>query len=255
MSMFFYFSKILGYLLNPFAWVFILLVIALLYRNQRRKKKMFTISFIVLFLFSNPFLADEIIRIWEIPIQQAPVKKYSAGVLLCGNIASYDKPSDRIIFRSGADRLLQVIELYERGIIKKIIVSGGSGHLIYKDRTEASFIKKYLTNIGITPDDIIFESSSRNTIENARYGSKLLKENSINDTILLITSSMHMRRASATFKKQGIPVKEYPTSKIVGSRLYNFEHLLIPSDITFQKWNLVIHEIIGYVSYKVMGYC
>ena len=122
--MFFYFSKILGYLLNPFAWVFILLVIALLYRNPRRKKKILTISFIVLFLFSNPFLADEIIRIWEIPIQQAPVKKYSAGVLLCGDIATYDKPSDRIIFRSGADRLLQVIELYERGIINKEITGG-----------------------------------------------------------------------------------------------------------------------------------
>ncbi len=253
--MFFYISKILSYLLNPFAWVFILLAVALFYKNPRKKKKLLSISFLLLFVFTNPFLADEIVRLWEMPIEQSPNKDYSAGVLLCGDIATYDNPSERIIFRSGADRLLQTIELYKREKIKKIIVSGGSGHLIYKDRTEAAFIKKYLTNIGIPPDDIIFESSSRNTFENARYTYRLLQENKISDTILLITSSLHMRRAYACFKKQGLPVKMYTTSKIVGPRLHNFDHLFIPSVSALQKWNLVIHEMIGYVSYKIIGYC
>lgn len=253
--MFFYISKILSYIINPFAWIVILLALALFYRNPHKRRKLLTFSFLLLLLFTNPFLGDEVIRLWERPLEPTPVEKYVAGVLLCGDIASYDKSTDRIIFRSGADRLLQVIELYKKGIIKKIIVSGGSGHLIYKDRTEAAFIKKYLISIGIIEDDIIFESSSRNTIENARYSNVLLRQNRINDTVLLITSSLHMKRAAACFKKQGVMIKEYPTSKITGDRLHNFDHLFIPSVLTLKNWDLVIHEIIGYLSYKVMGYC
>jgi len=209
----------------------------------------------MLILFTNPFLGDEVTRLWERPMEETPVGNYTAGVLLCGDIASYDKSADRIIFRSGADRLLQIIELYKQGKIKKIIISGGSGHLIYKDRTEAAFIKKYITSIGIDADDVFFESRSRNTIENARYTSALLKEIRVNDTVLLITSSLHMKRASGCFKKQGVLVKEYPTSKITGDRLHNFDHLFIPSVLTLKNWDLVIHEIIGFISYKMMGYC
>lgn len=229
--------------------------LAVFFKNPRKKKKLLLISFLMLVLFTNPYIGDEVIRLWESPLEEIPVSNYSAGVLLCGDIASYDKASDRIIFRSGADRLLQVIELYQQGIIKKIIVSGGSGHLIYKDRTEAAFIKKYLTNIGIDAEDIIFESRSRNTHENARFTSVLLKENRINDTVLIITSSLHMTRASACFKKQGVLIKEYPTSKITGERLHNFDHLFIPSVLTLKNWDLLFHEIIGYISYKLMGYC
>lgn len=209
----------------------------------------------MLILFTNPFLGDEVTRLWERPMEDTPVINYTAGVLLCGDIASYDKSADRIIFRSGADRLLQIIELYKQGKIKKIIISGGSGHLIYKDRTEAAFIKKYITSIGIDADDVFFESRSRNTIENARYTSALLKEIRVNDTVLLITSSLHMKRASGCFKKQGVLIKEYPTSKITGDRLHNFDHLFIPSVLTLKNWDLVIHEIIGFISYKMMGYC
>lgn len=237
------------------AWILLTFAMALFFKNTRKRRKLFIISFLLLILFTNPFLGDEVIRLWERPLREVPSGKFEAGVLLCGDIATYDKSTDRIIFRSGADRLLQVIELYKKGIIRQIIVSGGSGHLIYKDRTEAAFIKKYLTSIGVDADDILFESRSRNTIENARYTSALLKENKINDKVLLVTSSLHMKRAAGCFEKQGIPFVEYPTSKITGDRLHNIDHLFIPSILTLKNWELVIHEIIGYISYKVMGYC
>lgn len=253
--MFFYISKVLGYLINPLTWIILALALAILNRNPRKKKRLLTISFLLLIFFTNPFLGDEVIRLWERPLEETPARHYTAGVLLCGDIASYDKSADRIIFRSGADRLLQIIELYQQGNIKKIIISGGSGHLIYKDRTEAAFVKKYLTSIGINADDILFESRSRNTHENARFTSVLLKENRINDTVVLVTSSLHMSRASACFKKQDVLIKEYPTSKITGDRLHNFDHLFIPSVLTLKKWDMVFHEIIGFITYKVMGYC
>lgn len=206
-------------------------------------------------IFTNPFLGDEIIRAWEKPMKIVTHKKYDAGVLLGGDIVTYDKDSDRLIFHSGADRLLQAIDLYKSGVIKKIVISGGSGHLIYRDRTEASFIKKYLTGIGFNNDDIIVENMSKNTIENARYTAKLLEQNGITDTVLLITSSLHMRRAAACFRKQGINVEEFSTSKITGKRITNFHHLAVPSVASLKFWDLLIHEILGFLVYKILGYC
>lgn len=283
--MFFYISKILGYLLNPLGWIIIFMIIGMISKRSARKKRMLLISFAMLVLFTNPFLGDEAINLWEVPLKSlselprkqpasnikqlgplfksngqllpsnSKIPSYPAGVLLCGDIASYDKQTDRIIFKTGADRLMQTIDLYQKGIIGKIVISGGSGHLIYRDRTEASFIKKYLVGIGIDPEDIIFESRSKNTYENAKFTKELLVENKINDTVILITSALHMKRAQAVFKKQGIKVIAYPTSKITGIRLTNADHLLIPSVMTLINWNLLIHELIGCAVYKVSGYC
>lgn len=253
--MFFYISKILSYILNPLGWIVILLFITLFVRKPLRKKRYLIISMITLLLFSNPFLGDEAIRVWEKPLNKVNDTYYTAGILLGGDIISYDKASDRVIFRSGADRLLQTISLYKSGKIKRIVISGGSGHLLYRDRTEASFIKRYLAEIGINSNDIIVENMSKNTFENAKFTAKILRSNDISDTVLLITSSMHMRRAAACFRKQGIAVEEFPTSKITGNRITNYDHLIVPSLTTLKNWNVLIHEIMGFGMYKLMGYC
>lgn len=254
--MFFTISKLFGYILHPFSWIIILLALALLYKNPKKKRRLLFFTVLTLLLFSNPYIGDEMIRIWEKPNKLHRTEaRYAAGILLCGDIVDYETNTDRMIFRSGSDRLLQTIELYKNGVIKKIVISGGSGHLIYKDRTEASFIKIYLVRIGIASDDILFESSSRNTFENAKYTSLLLKDNRIVGNLLLITSAMHMRRASATFRKTGLNIEEYPTSKITGLRMKDVDHILIPSLATLHNWNILIHELVGYLVYKIMGYC
>jgi uncharacterized SAM-binding protein YcdF (DUF218 family) len=231
-------------------------IIALIYKNPKKKKRYLISAFLVLILFSNPYIGDEMIRLWEQPNTEYPLNaKYSAGILLGGDIVDYEKKTDRLIFRSGADRLLQTIDLYNNGVIKKIIISGGSGHLIYRDRTEAAFIKLYLTRIGIDSDNILFESTSKNTYENAEFTSHLLRDNEIRGELLLITSAMHMKRAAATFRKSGIEVDEYPTSKITGDRMNDMDHIVIPSLATLHNWNILIHEITGYFIYKIMGYC
>jgi len=194
-------------------------------------------------------------RLWESPITQLPEKRYSIGILLGGDIITYDNATDRLIFRTGADRLLQTIDLYKKGLISKILISGGSGHLLYKDRTEAAFIKKFLVGIGVSPDDIIVENKSRNTKENAKYTIKIIQEMNIKDPALLITSALHMKRAKATFEKQGLNVVGYATSKRTGARLKTFDHLFIPSATTLKNWDLLFHEMIGYGVYKIMGYC
>lgn len=255
--MFFVISKILGYFLNPLSWIIILLLLAVIFKRAHLRRNYLVLAFILLLIFTNPFIGDEFLRTWEVPLTTANDQgtKYAAGVLLTGDIATYDHATQRVIGRSGSDRLMQIIELYQQGVIEKIIVSGGSGHLIYTDRTEAVYIGIYLSRIGIPEEAVIMDTLSKNTHQNTLHVAEILQQYNITEPVLLITSALHMKRAGACFERAGIPFIAYPTAKITGDRLYNFDHLFIPSVMTLKQWDLLIHELVGYVAYKVMGYC
>lgn len=206
---------------------------------------------ILIIFFSNGFIFEEIMRCWEIqPIHDKNIKSYDAGIVL-GGIISYEDELDRIQFYRSSDRLFQAVNLYKKGKIKKIIFAGGSGSLTLTGLKEAPLVTKYLSELGIPTEDILYESQSRNTHENAKYIKGIIKEN---EKYLLITSAYHMRRSLACFDKAGIKTFPYSTDQYSGSRRFYFDHLFIP-DIQFMyEWDVLIHEIVGYCVYKVMGY-
>jgi len=193
-------------------------------------------------------------RMWEVPATKyQDMKTYDAGIVL-GGMLEYDDEYDRIQFYRAADRLLQAIELYKKGKIRKIIFTGGSGSLIYKDKKEAPLAKRYLLTIGIPEQDIIIESESKNTRENAVNTKHLVDSLSIKGKLLLITSGFHMRRAIACFEKAGIHVDSYSTDRYSGKRKFLFDHLFIPNSQSLEVWDLLIHEITGYIVYYFSGY-
>jgi hypothetical protein len=58
----------------------------------------------------------------------------------------------------------------------------------------------------------------------------------------------------ACFEKQGIQLQPYSAMKMVGVRRWEIDYLLVPSINNFGKWSALIHEWIGFASYKVRGY-
>ena len=75
--------------------------------------------------FSNSFIADEFIRLWEVSLtdySELIEKEYSAGIVLGGGMVSKDAKTGKITFRNNVDRILQTVDLYNKGIIKKIII-------------------------------------------------------------------------------------------------------------------------------------
>ncbi len=255
--MFFVLSKFFSYLLNPIFWIFTLLIIAYLIKNKKTANKLFLISLIVFYLFSNRFLTDEIVRLWEIdyPSQTELNQQFEAAIVLGGGIVNYDYINKKLIFRENGDKLFQAITLYKTKKVKKILLSGGPGHLIYRDQYEASFIKKYLLEIDIPENDILVDSISDNTFQNAINSKQLLNTVFLQDSkYLLITNATHMRRSIACFKKAGLDITPFPTSKYTGIRLWNFEHLVIPHLDSFTNLRTITHEMFGMLVYKIMGY-
>jgi len=244
-------------LLSPLFWIFTLLVLAYFIKNKTLGKKILLISIIAFYLFSNRFICDEFLRRWEVDISGKMQNKsaYDVGIVLGGGIVNYDYLNERLIFRNQSDKLLQAIDLYKQGKIKKILLSGGPGHLIFRDQFEASFMKSYLLKLGIPDMDILLDSISDNTYQNAVFSKKILSEiYPENGKFLLITTSAHMRRSLAVFNKAGLAVTAYPSGKITGPRLYNFDHLFLPHLNSFEYWSIMIHESFGFLIYKIMGY-
>lgn len=255
MSAFFVISKILDFLIEPLLWILVLLAFSLFSKKPKRKRKTLLAAIILLLVFSNPFLLDEAMRAWEIPatkISDLP-GTYDAGIVMSGMV-TYDNSLDRIQFNRRNDRLMQAVSLYKKGKIKKIFFSGGSGSLIYTYMKESEMVKKFLIEIGIPAEDIIIENKSNNTRENAIFTKEVLQKEIPSGKFILFTSAFHMRRALASFKKVGMEVTPYPTDRYSGPRKYYPGHLLLPNSGTLFDWNSLLHEIIGYGVYKVMGY-
>lgn len=254
--MFFTLSKIASYFLSPLSWILILLVISILLRKRRSGIRVLVIALVLFYLFSNRFLADEFIRAWEVPLteESSPESSYDAAIVLGGSVVNYDKSAGRLIFRRNADKLLQAIDLYHSGRVTYLMLSGGPGDLFIRDQLEASLMKKYLVSVGIPDSVILVDSLSDNTHENAVNSARILNERFPEGDFLLITTALHMRRAEACFRKEGVRVTIYPTNKLTGKRRFDPDHLLIPQTESFLYWNSWLHEVIGFTVYKVKGY-
>lgn len=252
--MFFLLSKILEFAISPLVWVFLLLLYSVFSKNTARKRKSLIASVSILYFFSNAFILDEFMRKWE--VQATPyekVKNYDVGIVL-GGMSNFDVGFQRIQFIRSGDRLFQAIELYKTGYIKKLIIVGGSGSMVRVDEKEAEGIKIYLERIGIPQEDVVYETNSRNTYENAVETKKILAEKFPNQKYLLITSGYHMKRALACFEKQNIKTTPYSTDRYSGPRKFIFDHTFIPDKDILGIWHVLIHEWVGYITYWFAGY-
>ncbi|MDO9512380.1 MAG: YdcF family protein [Bacteroidales bacterium] len=250
--MFFALSKFLGVFLSPLVWVLILATLAL---RKKSRKLYIILSILVLYLFSNGFLVTEAYRAWESPMVK--LRKgvvFDACIVPGGWMVTHSTDYDRMIFRNSTDRLLQAVLLYKQGVCRKIVLSGGSGSLTDPGYEESSYLQRYLVGIGIPEKDILVESTSRNTHENAVNCLQLLGSESPQKRYLLVTSADHMPRAYKSFRQVGLNVTPYPVEKWAGDRRYYYGAVFFPKPDNLMRWNSLIHEITGYWIYYLRGW-
>ena len=249
--MFFIISKILSFLTDPFFWILLLLIIGLFNKKKYKRRRYILAGLIGLFIFSNSLIYKFFFSFWE--IEPEPLKEqYDYGILLGGMISLNSTPNN-IEFISTCDRLLNTIDLYHKKRIKKIIITGASGSMV-SELIEADYIKKYLLNTGVPESDIITETRSKNTYENAKFTKKIIEKinKKSNPSCLLITSDYHMRRSIKCFEKAQLKVDPYV--KDLDEIYFDFESMIIPQSHILFEWKKLSHEIIGYISYKMAGY-
>jgi uncharacterized SAM-binding protein YcdF (DUF218 family) len=255
--MFFITSQILQFMFAPLTWIIALLLLAVFLKNKKWSRRCLIYAVIVTLFFTNCFIAAEFTRLWEYPITQDKDldTTYDAGIVLGGGMVTIDTHYDRMTFRNSVDRILQGVSLYKTGRIKKILISSGSGSLIFRNMLEASLLKRYLITIGIPDSVILTDTTSDNTYQNAVNSAKILHKEFPSGKFLLITSSFHMRRALKCFIKAGIDATPYSTDIKTGeNRAFDIVSFLVPNTGALDTWNHLIHEWVGYLAYDAWGY-
>ena len=255
--MFFILSKTLNYLVMPFVAVCICFLLSVILRNQTWRKRFFWTGFSLLFFFSNNFIANEMMLAWEpaaIAYNDIP-KTYEWGIVLTGVTVTGREPADRVYFAHGADRVTHTVQLYKMGLIKKILVTGGSGRLLNIGEREAVQFRDAMLLMGVRENDILIEVDSRNTHESAVAVSRIAKDyNIIPGECLLITSAFHMPRSLACFRKAGMDMDYFTTDFYSHPRQFTPDILIVPRIESFIVWHKLIREWIGFIAYKSAGY-
>ena len=251
--MFFITSKILAFLLCPAYWVYAGIIFYFLTNKPNRKKVILIITLFCTFLLTNNLIYNTTMLWWQTP--RTEINKgtptFEAGILL-GGMYTFDD-NKQGYFNDACDRFIETNKLYHSGIIKKIVISGGSAAIIIKEPSEADSLKKEFIQSGVKEQDIIIDPVSRSTYENALFSKKLTDSLHVKQPFALITSAFHMPRSLKVFRKQKIEVVPFPANYIVVNKTMSPEKYILPNLQLFSEWELIFKEWIGIMMYSITG--
>jgi uncharacterized SAM-binding protein YcdF (DUF218 family) len=227
---------------NPLNWQESLLKF---YRESRRKMlRISVLAFsIYLLIFYTPlawFLASPL-SVSDIP------EKSDAIVVFAGGVGESGKAG-----QGYEERVQYAVELYNKGYAQNLIFSSGYMYVF----EEPLLMKALAVALGVPEHAIILEDKARNTYENIKFISEILKKNRWK-TILLVSSPYHMQRALLVAKKVSPEIKVLSTP-IPNSRFYMHgrgqKGEKIWKQVNLSQIKGLMHEYAGILYYMWKGW-
>lgn len=247
-------AKIL--ILPPGAQLVLLLLAWWLWNRKRWLAR----SCLVLSVFSLWLLSTSLCANWlsnsieppPLPPESLPDIRADAIVILGASLRSNSAEfGDYVSSRRGVERLRYGAFLHRRTGLP-IAICGGRGVFMLSRGEEplADYMAREMQDVfGI---EVRWrETRSRITAENARFAYELLAPQG-KTRIILVTSAMHMRRATLLFDRAGFDVVQAPTA-FAGAQTRLPGGLLPTADALDESYE-ALHEILGYYYYRLVGF-
>jgi uncharacterized SAM-binding protein YcdF (DUF218 family) len=162
-------------------------------------------------------------------------------VLLSGGTQTYTAFGRSLTTTTDASafRALEAARIYHLIGRATVIASGGVALRKVQAEPEGTALQDVLVKLGVAPDDIIVESDSRTTYEEALRVRPILARLGAG-RFVLVTSPAHMRRSIAVFKALGLdPVPSMARSESDFERENPFiprRHALVESDAALYEY-------------------
>jgi len=254
--MFFYLSKVFWFIASPGNLFLIALVAAstLLWTRWRNAART-AITFLALAGIAVAVIPVGIWVSWHLENRFPVMDTLPAnidGIVVAGGIVNQFLSHDRgqPVIGGSIERITAAADLAKRYPSAQVIFSGGSGDLFRQDLKEADYVAPIFEQLGVSSDRIIFESKSRNTVENAKISLEIAKPQP-GQTWVLVTSAFHMPRAIGTFRKAGWNIQAYPTDFGSYSRFeWSFRFSLVGG---LGSLSGALHECLGLLFYWATG--
>jgi uncharacterized SAM-binding protein YcdF (DUF218 family) len=233
----------------------VFLLLALL--GHRRRFLLAAIAVIfVLWLAATPMMSHGLKLLLEsryAGVAADALPKVDAIVVLGGTLTPPVSPGGDANLSAAADRLVYAARLYAMGKAPLIVVSGGNQPGTQSINAESVHGAALLSRWGVPAGNILTETESVNTYENAIYTRLILDQHKLK-TVLLVTSALHMRRALATFLSAGIDTTaaatDFETSAPVASGLAAW----VADPAALEGTTRALKEYAGWLVYRQRGW-
>lgn len=258
--MFFYLSKLFTLLFSLYPAAYFLLLIlgwrATKGTERKKTRRLFLAGFLLFGFLSTDVCADWILGSLEDQYSITVTEHQNAdGIIVLGGMMDpVAQRGDVPEFTDGANRLFAGLAILRAGKAPIMILSGGSGLIFQGGPAESTLLKSWLLEQDMAREEqIIAESQSRNTAENAIYSAQIAEELGWN-RVFLVTSAFHMPRSVAVFNElTDLEVLPVPTD-YRSSTFFAGPEALFPSAHGIQKTWIGLKEYIGTLAYWFKGY-
>lgn len=266
--MFVFLSKFLPLWFYPLGFIWLLLILYLVLSRKQVQGRSFRwivmLVVILIFLLGNrwtPALLTKSLEWRYFPPSAFPSE--STVVLLGGGTESQQYPRQMAEVNGAGDRVLYAAKLYQSGIANQIILSGGNIEWAgSRTTTPAQDMAEILMMVGVPEEVLILQNQSRNTAEDTQYSAEILRQQKVEE-IILVTSASHMMRSVALFEKEGFVVIPAPADYSI--TVENWESLwhptwedllvgLVPNASNMSELNAGLKEYLGFVVYRLRGW-
>jgi vancomycin permeability regulator SanA len=117
-------------------------------------------------------------------------KSIKSDIAVIFGAAVWGKNRPSPIFK---ERILKGLELYKKGIVKYLAVTGGYAK---SEISEAEVAKKFLIKQGVDESAILFENGSSSTIEQVHFIRDIISGQNKIKKIIIVSDFFHLRRIS-----------------------------------------------------------
>jgi uncharacterized SAM-binding protein YcdF (DUF218 family) len=216
-------------------------------KRPRTGKSLITLSLLLLWALSTPWVAHLLLGMMETPFRNPLDVPPAQAIVVLGGGKYRKAPEYENADVSGGATLvrLRYAALLHRLTGKPILVSGGSpdGSSVPEAQTMKSALEnEFKTTVAWT------ENVSSNTLENASASFRILQPLGVT-RVYLVTHAWHMPRAQRVFMKVGFSVVPAPTAFSVRRDFTLFDFL--PNADALHQSRLVFHEVIGLAWYQL----
>jgi len=204
-----------------------------------------TMAFVWLWLWSMPVTSHWLARQIENQFPQVPIAAvpHAQAIVVLGGTVSPPSGKSTEVNLGRAGRVWYAAKLFHASKAPLVLLSGG-GDLERQAFSEARAMAVFMQDLGVPERAIALEETSRNTRQNADYSAALLKARGI-EHILLVTSALHMPRALALFKAQGLGVTPAPTDFEAGQEPPSGMLAWLPDAGALNGSALAMKELVG----------
>jgi uncharacterized SAM-binding protein YcdF (DUF218 family) len=247
-------KKIVSLFLYPFGICLGILVLGLFClwatRRQRLGKMLVTLGTVLLLLLSTSLVSEGLLVSLEqrypalLPNETISWGKNSSAspkwivVLGGGHVSDPRLPANSQIGTVALGRLVEGVRLHKAIAGSKLLLSGGA---VFDPVPEAEVMAQVAVLLGVKSEDIVLESNSRDTADQAKVIAKMVGK----EKFILVTSAAHMPRSMALFRKYGLQPIPAPTNFQAPKSQSSSPVRFFPGVGSLVQTQAVMHEYLG----------